>query len=126
MFKQIGTLIKILRLLLSGKAEVKKIMIETGWKSTRFWLTILTIGLNILGAVIGLLPANTVMWIVFVLTVLYLVMRTVAKLTPSLKDDALVEALEGPLSKLGVDTKAEQVPAAPKVEKAQPQAPPEK
>ena len=113
MFKQLGLYIKLIKLALASKTEVTTVVKENGWKSTRFWVTIVTISLNVLSAIIGMLPATSVMWIVFVLTVLYLILRTVSKMTTTTVDDEIVNALEEPLTKIGVDTKAEQIPEIP-------------
>lgn len=116
MFKQLGLYIKLIKLALSSKTEVTTVVKENGWKSTRFWTVIITIFLNMLGAVIGMFPAYWSMWIIFILALVYLVLRTVSKLTPGTADDEIVAALEEPLKKLGVDTKTEQIPSAPKSE----------
>lgn len=86
-----------------------------GWKSTRFWITLITIMLNVFGLIAGMLPATTVAWIVFGLTAIYVVFRTLSKITPTLKDDEIVAALEEPLKKIGVDTAKTEIPEVPKV-----------
>lgn len=113
MFKQLGLYIKLIKLALASKTEVTTVVKENGWKSTRFWVTVMTIGLNVLGVIIGMLPAYTSMWIIFILALAYLVLRTISKMTATTVDDELVAALEEPLTKIGVDTKTEQIPAIP-------------
>lgn len=113
MFKKIALYIKLAKLAMSSKEEMLKVMKENGWKSTRFWITVFTILMNIFAAVMGMLPAQTVAWIVFALTALYLILRTISKWTPTKVDDEIVAAIEDPLKKVGVDTAVAEMPKPP-------------
>lgn len=73
----------------------------------------------IFGAFKGVLPAETVAWIMFWLAIGYMVLRTglkiakvIAAATPSIKDDAIVAAIEALSDRLKIP-KEPVAPAAP-------------
>ena len=97
------------RAALKIRKEVCKIMDEIkevkkpGWKTTEFWLAIAGGLATIGGAAAPFIPAAALPYIAGVSVLLpsvYVVARTVAKLTPSTTDDAFLDKLAARLAPL--------------------------
>jgi hypothetical protein len=86
------------------RKEINKLMDETkkpGWKTSEFWLAVVGGLVTIGSAAAPLIPAAAFPYIAgvsVVLPSLYMLARTVAKLTSSPKDDAFLEALAARLA----------------------------
>lgn len=103
-------------------------------KKTELIYSVFTAITVIFGACKGMLPAETVAWIVFGLAIAYMVLRTGLKIakayaaaTPSPKDDAYVAALEALADRLKIPLDPELPPAPKKAadqSPAKPAAPP--
>lgn len=106
------TWIKQIRALLKIKSEVKKLMDETkpvegqtksGWKTTEFWLAVAGGIATVGSAAAPLVPATALPYVAgvsIVLPAVYMLARTVAKLTASPKDDEFLDKLAGKLAPL--------------------------
>jgi len=85
--------IKLLFLAKKSYEEVKGAMVKNGLKSTEFWLTVITVIVNIWFAVVGLIPADLVAKILAGVAAVYTIARTIVKLTPTTKDDELLDKI---------------------------------
>lgn len=52
---------------------------KPGWKTTEFWMSILSQGTAIVGALKGIVPTETAAHIIIVLNSVYAIMRTLHK-----------------------------------------------
>ena len=114
--KQISALLKVkaggIQLMDTIKTEAKP-----GWKTSEFYLHIISILVVIGSAATPLIPAAAFPWLagaaVFLSTA-YTVARTVAKATPTPADDAFLDALAGKLAPLiDLNAKAVAQPTVP-------------
>ena len=98
--------IKAAMAVMKAKREVSKMndnKDKAGWKTSEFWLNILSIAITLLAGVQGLIPPTVMATIMGVLATVYTISRLVVKLTPSKADDALVDAIGEKLKdKLGI------------------------
>ena len=67
---------------------------KTGFLTTEFWLSAITVIGLIAGAFTGQIPMATVALIVPIVTGLYIIARTVVKTTTSTVDDEILEKIE--------------------------------
>lgn len=86
--------LKLLLVLRSTYSKVKEAVVKSGWKTSEFWLAIFTIVVNLWFSINGMLPAETVTWIISIVVLAYTVARAVVKFTPTLKDDELLAKFE--------------------------------
>jgi len=84
--------IKLLFLAKKSYEEVKGAMKKGIW-TTEFWLTVITVIVNIWFAVVGLIPADLVAKILAGVAAIYTIARTIVKLTPTTKDDELLDKI---------------------------------
>lgn len=68
--------------------------LKAGWKTTEFWLSILTIVGMIWSAVQGFIPADLVAKLIPAVVMVYGIGRAIVKFTPTTKDDQILEKLE--------------------------------
>jgi len=73
------------------KKEVKNM--KDGWKTTEFWLTIFSAIVSIYFALSGIIPNDLAIKITAVCVSIYTVARAVVKVTPTTKDDELLDKL---------------------------------
>jgi len=64
--------------------------IKEGWKTTEFWLSVLSSVAAIYFAVQNLIPPEISAKIVAAIVMIYSIARAIAKFTPSKKDDELL------------------------------------
>lgn len=96
---------------LSAKKEINNLMEKKpGWKSSEFWLSILSIALTVFFAVKSFINPQWAVATLTVITVAYQVLRTIAKATPSVKDDEFVEKVAAILMEFGVVPSGEEQP----------------
>ena len=72
--------------------EVNKM--KSGFMTTEFWLSAVTVLGLLLGALLDKIPMATITLIVPVVTGLYIIARTIVKATASVSDDELLEKIE--------------------------------
>jgi hypothetical protein len=90
--KEVKTIIEIIKYYSKIKKEVK--MQKNGYKTTEFWLTIAGIIINIYMHVKGLIPADVTVKYGSLLIAIYSLGRSIAKITPTQKDDEFFNKLE--------------------------------
>jgi len=74
------------------KREVKKMKeIKAGYKTTEFWLSILSSVAAIYFAVENLIPPEIAAKITALITMIYTIARAIVKFTPSKKDDKILD-----------------------------------
>lgn len=72
-----------------------------GFLTSEFWLTALGVLASLAGALVGYIPPELTIKIVAGLTAVYTIARAIVKLTPSTKDDELVEKIAQIIKNLG-------------------------
>lgn len=93
---------KAIKAILAAKKEIGK-MSKDGWKTTEFWVNLVIILITLFAGVMGMLPAALVAQTMAALAVIYTIARTIVKVTPSSKDDEVVERIGAVLAeKLGI------------------------
>jgi hypothetical protein len=79
---------------LKAKSEVKQLMEKkSGWKTSEFWISIATIVGSLFAAGGAFLPPQTVAMIITAVSCVYIIARSVVKLTPNPNDDIVVEKI---------------------------------
>ena len=74
--------------------EVRMEGLKAGWKTTEFWLSILTIVGMIWSAIQGFIPADLVAKVAPIVVMVYGIGRAIVKFTPTAKDDEILAKLE--------------------------------
>ena len=67
---------------------------KSGLLTTEFWLTVITVAGTIYSAVNGFIPADLMVKITTIATGVYAIARAIAKMTPSTKDDAILDKID--------------------------------
>lgn len=87
------------------KSEVNVLMEKKpGWKTSEFWLSLLSIVATAYGAFGSMIPATLAVQIIAGLTLGYTLARAVVKFTLTPKDDELLAKIALILSKMGIKT----------------------
>jgi hypothetical protein len=74
--------------------KIKEAYMKEGIKSSEFWISAVTWISVLLVAAMGLLDPKTATAILAGIAVVYTIARTIVKITPSTKDDELLEKFE--------------------------------
>lgn len=103
MFAKIGQYYRALKGALKVKKEMTNLMEKKpGWKTSEFWLSVISIVLTVFFAVKSLINPAWALTALTAITVAYQIARTIAKATPSAKDDEFVAKLAEILTKFGI------------------------
>lgn len=111
MFKNMALFWKLGKEALRGKKEINAAYKDNGWKSRKFFIAVINIGLSVLAVGMSYIPAAQAAWIIFGISSLYFVANVVSKMTPSTADDEFLAALRANIERLGI--KPEEIPVAP-------------